>query len=630
MTSTFLSYLDPMASEYSALSGTTPQARFRTAGILDVPKKLTVIRLRWLLVIICSYLLLISQATWLEPNFVHGFILVYIATNLALYLVDERLFDSTYFYTPVVIFDTFYVTVSLVISGQIATDFYLAYFLIIILSTIWEDFRGVIVISILATILYSYFLFRTTLVHDPSVYLRIPFLFVISLFYGYFVQVVRFEKALKEQAEQEAQDMAMVQTLSQALPSSLDYKQIIDTVKEKIGDVVRAAKLYIFVVDEAKNSSQAIEFERGEGGDLLTKEVALNKYPIVQECIQKRTPVIQREVTSKHFSMEFQEETQDFSFPMSSAVPIMFRSELHGVILLGFNQADRVLSSREIQFCQIVAFSTAIALSNAKKYEELQIEAKRRQMIAEQLVEANRLKSEFLANTTHELRTPIAAVVGYGDLLMQEIFGPLTDQQKNTLERLTHNARGMLGLVEDILDFSKLEKGQSSLFVKQQEVGALLDDLRRELALCESGKPFKVKYEIGEGIPTIRTDWGKLKRILFNLLNNAVKFTERGGVKLSVLSASRGEISFIVSDTGIGIPREQIPVIFEKFRQLDGSTNRRYGGTGLGLTITKNLVDLLGGKIEVESEVGKGSTFKVTIPVARAEKTAEDVSDSVS
>lgn len=630
MTSTFLNYLDPMAAEFSTLSGITLKARSGTAGVLDVPKKLTVIRLRWLLVIICSYLLLSSSATWVAPDFVHGFILVYIATNLALYLVDARIFDSTYFYTPVVIFDTFYVTVSLVISGQIATDFYLAYFLIIILSTIWEDFRGVIVISILATILYSYFLFKTTLVQDPSVYLRIPFLFVISLFYGYFVQIVRFEKALKEQAEQEAQDMAMVQTLSQTLPSSLDYKQIIDTVRDKISNVVRAEKLYIFMVDETKNGSQATEFERGEGGDLITKEVALNQYPIVQECMQKRTPVIQRKVTSKHFSTEPEEKTQDFSFPMSTAVPILFRGELHGVIFLGFNEADRVLSSREIQFCQIVAFSTAIALSNAKKYEEVQIEAKRRQRIAEQLAEANRLKSEFLANTTHELRTPIAAVVGYGDLLMQEIFGPLTDQQKNTLERLTHNARGMLGLVEDILDFSRFEKGESTLFIKQQEVGALLDDLRRELAPIESGKPFKVKYEIEGEIPTIRTDWGKLKRILFNLLNNAVKFTEKGEVKLSVLSPAQGEIIFVVSDTGIGIPREQIPLIFEKFRQLDGSTNRRYGGTGLGLTITKNMVDLLGGRIEVESEVGKGSTFKVTIPLARAEKPVGEVSDGVS
>lgn len=590
-----------------------------TAGILDVPKKLTVIRLRWLVVIICSYLLLSSHGTWVAPAFVNSFILFYIASNLALYLADDRLFDSTYFYSPIVIFDTFYVTVSLVISGQVATDFYLAYFLIIILSTIWQDFRGLIVIALLATILYGYFLFRTTLIHDPSVYLRVPFLFVISLFYGYFVQIARSEKALKEQAEQEAEDMAMVRTLSQSLPASLDYRQIIGTVRGRITNVVRAARLYVIIVDENRDSSRGFVFEGGEGADPLPRQVDLQQFPIVQECILKRSPVIQRNVSAKLFSQEAPQDLRDFSFPMSAAIPILFRGELHGVILLGFGEAQRSLSSRELQFCQIVAFATAIALSNAKKYEELQIEAQRRQKIAEQLAEANRLKSEFLANTTHELRTPIAAVVGYGDLLMQEIFGPLTEQQKTTLERLTQNARGMLGLVEDILDFSRLERGEASLLVKQQEVASLIDELRLELTPLERDKPFKVKYEMGEDVPVIRTDWPKLKRILLNLLNNALKFTERGEVKLSIRGAGDGKVSFIVSDTGIGIPEEQIPLIFEKFRQLDGSTARRYGGTGLGLFLTKNLVDLLGGRIEVESEVGKGSTFKVTIPMRTGE-----------
>ncbi|MBI2358086.1 MAG: GAF domain-containing protein, partial [Deltaproteobacteria bacterium] len=360
------------------------------AGVLDVPKKLTVIRLRWLLVIICSYLLLSSRGTWVEPTFVHAFILFYILTNLSLYLLDERHFDSSYFYSPLVIFDTFFVTVALVISGQVATDFYLAYFLIIILSTVWEDFRGVIVIAILATILYGFFLFRTTLIQDPSVYLRVPFLFVISLFYGYFVQMARLEKTLKEQAEQEAQDMAMVQTLSQSLPSSLDYKQVIATVRGKIGNVVRAARLYIIIIDENKDASRGFVFEGGEGADPLPRQVDLQQFPIVQECIQKRTPVMQRNVSGKLFSQVASEEPGNFSFSMSTAIPILFRGELHGVILLGFSDAQRVQSSRELQFCQIVAFAMAIALSNAKKYEELQIEAQRRQKIAEQLAEANR------------------------------------------------------------------------------------------------------------------------------------------------------------------------------------------------------------------------------------------------
>jgi len=589
-----------------------------TAGIFEVQKKITVIRLRWLVVIICSYLLVSSEETWLSPTSVHGFILIYVLSNFVLYWVEDSLFDSSYFYSPLVIFDTLFVTASLVISGQVETDFYLAYFLIVILCTIWQDFRGLVVVAVLATLLYGYFLFKTNQTQDPSIYLRIPFLFVISLFYGYFAQVVRAEKALKEKAEQEAQDMAMIQTLSQSFPSSLDYKQVLETLGDKINHVVHADKIYIFTVSEAEHSSRGLFFSAEKSEEFSGQDVDLREYPIVQECLLKRSPVIQHNVHPKQlFAME-QEGQQNLKFPLfptSMTVPITFRGEMHGVILLGFDQEDRELSLREIQFCQIVAFATAIALSNAKKYEELQVEARRRQIIAEQLAEANRLKSEYLASTSHELRTPIATIMGYGHLLGDGACGPLTQEQKKAMGRLMENARGLLGIVDALLDYSKIERGETGLFMKRGDVRPLLDELQRELAPLESKKLFKVQYEVEEGVPLIETDWGKLKNVLVSLLNNAIKFTDKGGVKLSVTKGANGSVSFVVADTGIGIPKDLVPLIFDKFRQLDGSPARNYEGTGLGLTISKNLAELIGGKIEVESEVGKGSTFKVTIPV---------------
>lgn len=585
------------------------------AGIFDVPKKVTVIRLRWLLVIICSYLLVSSQATWLALSYVHGFIMFYILSTVALYFVKASLFESSRFYSPLVIFDTLFVTAALVISGGIETDFYLAYFVIVILCTIWQDFRGLLVIGVLATLLYGYLLFKSGEIHDPSIYLRIPFLFVMSLFYGYFVQVARVEKALKERAEQEAQDMAMIQSLSQALPSSLDYKQVLGTVRDKINNLIHPSKLYLFMVNETGDSSRGILFRGEEKEASSPTEVDLRQYPIVQECIAKKSPVIQQEVSSSFFRDQDGADGKGKSFPMSAAVPITFRGEIYGVTVLSFDQKDRILSSREIQFCQIVAFATAIALSNAKKYEALRAEAKRRQVIAEQLAEANRLKSEFLGNTTHELRTPIAVIVGYGDLMMEEVLGPLTERQRNTVAGMIKNARGLLDLVEQILDYSKLEKGDATLLMRSREVGGFIEDLRQEVCRLEVSKPYKVKYEMDRNVPPFSTDWEKLKRVLMNLLGNAIKFTDQGEVRLSVRKGRQDEIAFIVSDTGIGIPKDQISLIFDKFRQLDGSTSRRYGGTGLGLTVSKNLVDLLGGRLEVESHVGKGSTFSVSLPI---------------
>jgi signal transduction histidine kinase len=585
-----------------------------SAGLFETSKKITVIRLRWLIVIISSYLLAFPYEAMLDPFFIRGLIVFYLLTNAALYFLDEKLFDSSYFYTPLVIFDTLFVTASMVISGQVATDFYLSYFIVIILCTVWQDFRGLIVVAVLATALYSYFLFQTTTVRDPSIVLRIPFLFIISLFYGYFAEVVRREKTLKEQAKQEAEDMAMIQTLSQSLPSSLDYRQILTTIGEKINRVVHAAKFYVLVEDEMNDPSRGLLYSGEKDEEAGPDVVELKNYPLVQECLKKRHPIIQQNVGSP--SEEPEENSQVFSFPLSITVPITFRNEAHGAFLLGFDEGNRILTSREIHFCQILAFATAVALSNAKKFDELRMEAKQRQLVAEELAEANRLKTLYLANTSDELRTPITTIMGYGSILLDGACGPLNDEQKKSVGQLTENARSLLRLVDQVLDYSKLERGERRLYKKRQEVGVLLDEIKGELAPLEANRPYKVQYNISDCVPPLETDWRKLKSILVNLLNNAIKFTDVGEVKLSVMNGSANhEVSFVVSDTGIGIPKEHLSMIFNKFHQVDGSTAKRYQGTGLGLTISKNLVELLSGRIEVESELGKGSTFTVTMPV---------------
>lgn len=167
------------------------------------PNKLTVIRLRWLVIILCSYLLLFSPEIWLAPVLVQGFVLFYILTNVALCFTEKSLFKSSYFYSPLVIFDTLFVTFSLVITGNLETDFYLTYFLVIILSGFWQDFRWSLGFGVVITSLYGLFLFLAE-APDLGMVLRVPFLFVTSLFYGYFTQVVRTEKTLREKAEQEA------------------------------------------------------------------------------------------------------------------------------------------------------------------------------------------------------------------------------------------------------------------------------------------------------------------------------------------------------------------------------------------------------------------------------------------
>ena len=182
-----------------------PDSRIRDpSGILDAPRKRTVVSLRWLVIITCAYLLLSAPETLLSPNLVDGFVLVYIATGFALYFIPGALFDSSYFYSPLVIFDTLAITFSLVIAHQLETDFYLAYFLVIILCATWKDLRWSVSITALIALLYGYLLFHSVERFTSSIFLRVPFLFVISLFYSYFVQLVTTERSLRQKAEEEA------------------------------------------------------------------------------------------------------------------------------------------------------------------------------------------------------------------------------------------------------------------------------------------------------------------------------------------------------------------------------------------------------------------------------------------
>ncbi|MGH7843857.1 MAG: hypothetical protein ACREQW_01615, partial [Candidatus Binatia bacterium] len=183
----------------------SPDSRIRDpSGALDAPRKRTVISLRWLVIITCAYLLLSAPETLLDPNLLDGFVLVYITTGLALYCIPDKLFDSSYFYSPLVIFDTLAITFSLVITHQLATDFYLAYFLVIILCATWKDLRWSVGITALIALLYGYLLFLSVERLTPSIFLRVPFLFVMSLFYSYFVQLVTTERSLRQKAEEEA------------------------------------------------------------------------------------------------------------------------------------------------------------------------------------------------------------------------------------------------------------------------------------------------------------------------------------------------------------------------------------------------------------------------------------------
>src|SRR5262245_20360344 len=232
----------------------------------------------------------------------------------------------------------------------------------------------------------------------------------------------------------------------------------------------------------------------------------------------------------------------------------------------------------------------------------------------EKLEEASQLKSQFLANVNHELRTPVSAIIGYGRLVLRETEGQISQLQRENLRDLLHNAERLLNQIDSLLEFSKIEAGKVAVHVEPVGVNEVIQGAISTIEPTLNGANVRIIEKIDSGLPVLNTDREKLRQIVLNLLDNAVKFTERGEIKIAA-SQQNGSLKLVVSDTGIGIEKEELKVIFDEFHRGERSSTGKYRGTGLGLAIAKKLVDLLGGEVAVESEVGKGSIFTVTLPL---------------
>ncbi|ODV50694.1 MAG: multi-sensor signal transduction histidine kinase [Methanohalophilus sp.] len=250
-------------------------------------------------------------------------------------------------------------------------------------------------------------------------------------------------------------------------------------------------------------------------------------------------------------------------------------------------------------------------ITEKKEAEKAIIEAK---MMAE---EANQTKSQFLANMSHELRTPLNSIIGFSDVLLEEGleegFGKLNEKQKKYAHNINTSGRHLLGIINDILDISKIEAGKMELEPEQFELEEIISELKNTLEPLVKKKQLILDVDTNQEYP-VYADKLKIKQVLYNLFSNAIKFTpEKGKIAIDIDYGDE-DITISVSDSGIGIPPEEQDKIFESFRQLDSDSNRQYQGTGLGLALVRNIVEMHGGQIWVESEAGRGSTFKFTLP----------------
>ncbi|HXA15810.1 MAG TPA: ATP-binding protein [Thermoanaerobaculia bacterium] len=285
-------------------------------------------------------------------------------------------------------------------------------------------------------------------------------------------------------------------------------------------------------------------------------------------------------------------------------------------------RAPTVNSAAEIE--QLVDTFNQMLFEIQRQHVEIQeAHATLEQRVADrtsELQRANRAKDRFLAGMSHELRTPLNGIIGFAEFLADGKPGPLNDKQKEYLGDILNSGRHLLHLINDLLDLVKVQAGKVELRVERFSLREGIDEVRAGVRTIAESKRIEVRIDVNPELDFVTLDRQRFKQILFNLLSNALKFTEEGGhVGINAALHGKGRFRLAVSDDGIGIRSEDIGRLFTEFEQLESGTARRFGGTGLGLALTRSLVALHGGTIDVESEFGSGSTFRVTLPFVTGE-----------
>lgn len=290
------------------------------------------------------------------------------------------------------------------------------------------------------------------------------------------------------------------------------------------------------------------------------------------------------------------------------SVPMIAGDKVVGVLSLQ-SDTPNAFSDDDKQIHLTLATQIAIALQNAKLYEE-------QLATAERLIELDQLKTQFLANMSHELRTPLNSIIGFADVLLEGIDGDLNDRMIEDVTLIRDGGRHLRNLIGDILDQAKIEAGMMELSYSIVQIERIANEVIAQISSMVRTKPIEIVLELENAPEQIEADRTRLIQILFNLLSNAVKFTDEGQITITMYEEGDSLVTH-VKDTGLGISKEDLPKIFEQFQQVGTMQNRKEGGTGLGLPISKNLVELHGGEITVESEPDVGTTFSFTIPLIR-------------
>ena len=423
------------------------------------------------------------------------------------------------------------------------------------------------------------------------------------------IENVRLLNELRERSTELAssvEELKMLGEVGQAVSSTLDLETVLTTIVTRAIEIAEADSGTLF-----RYSRERREFRlyRAVGFDeALLAEARAIRIPLERSTLglaaERRAPV---------------ETTSLAEMPANAMRDLMIRAGFHSTVVVPLVYGERILGGFTLQrrtekafpanvlsLLQTLANQSAMAIQNARLFREIQEQSR-------QLELASQHKSQFLANMSHELRTPLNAILGYTEMMADGLYGELGEKAKGVLERVQANGRHLLGLINDVLDLSKIEAGQLKLSIDDYSVPAVVQQVVSATESLARNKSLALTSSIADAMPAGRGDERRLTQVLLNLVGNAIKFTDKGSVSIRA-AAANGQFEIAVVDTGPGIKPEDRARIFEEFQQVDDTNTRKKGGTGLGLAISRRIVEMHGGRIEVDSTVGQGSTFRVIIP----------------
>jgi signal transduction histidine kinase/HAMP domain-containing protein len=395
--------------------------------------------------------------------------------------------------------------------------------------------------------------------------------------------------------------------LNHGITSTLDVGNVLRTLLDHISTLFPTYQVTVSWINTQTNSLEPIA-HRGLNGTEQTHEELVSAQFLPRLVIERQSPIaIQNaRIDPRTADHEFFLRHQWTSY---LGLPLIAKQELLGVLSF-YSREEREFSPEEMDFLNALVNEAAIAIYNSRLYEQT-----REQTI--ELEKSNKIKDEFLGVMSHELRTPLNIIMNYSEALKMGTFGEINLDQERGTEKIRTQASHLLSLINGILEITKIESGTATVMADRFDLTEFMSESKSDY-MMPMEKDLMLEWDYPADLPVISSDRVKLKQILMNLVNNAIKFTDQGSVKISARVLSNGQtFELQVADTGPGIPDDLLPFVFEKFRQIDSATTRNYSGAGLGLYIVKNFVDLLGGNIDVRSKIGKGSVFKVSLPIQR-------------